>query len=267
MKPGLTEQPSPVAMILAAGYGTRLKPLTDRLPKALVSLQGKPLLYYILRRLQSLGIQHVVINVHHYADQILNYLDGRHFPGLLLSISDESEHLLDTGGALSKALPLFGLANEVLVHNVDVISDINLHTMLRQHRTNKAAATLAVRNRHSSRYLRISPEGLLCGWENRADSALRWSGAACPDSQQMAFSGIHILNVSLIRAMPAAGSFPIIPEYLRMAASHRIEAFPHNSDHWMDMGRPEDLSSLEQWMQTPEGKQWTQQYLDGWSPS
>lgn len=257
----------PVAMILAAGRGTRLKPLTDQLPKALAPLNNKPLLYYTLQRLQSQGVKRVVINVHHFAEKIRAYLVEHSFPGLDIQISDETALLLDTGGALSKALPLFEGAKEVVVHNTDVISDVSLSVMMQQHRDQHADATLAVRERNSSRYLRFSSENRLCGWENVATGELRWSGPACPASDRLAFSGIHIINTSLIRRLPSEGAFSIIPEYIRLAASYQIKAYAHSRSRWTDLGRPADLAGLEQWMQTKEGIQWTQKYLDGWSPS
>lgn len=257
----------PVAMILAAGRGTRLRPLTDQMPKALAPLNHKPLLYYVLLRLQSQGVNKVIINVHHFAEKIREYLDEQPFPGLEIHISDESALLLDTGGALSNVLPLLEGENEVLVHNVDVISDISIRAMLRQHRERQAEASLAVRERKSSRYLRFSSEGRLCGWENAATGEVLWSGPACHDADRLAFSGIHIVNTRLIRKLPPDGAFPIIPEYLRLASSSRIDAYPHSHSLWTDLGRPEDLAGMDQWLQTKEGIQWTRKYLQGWSPS
>ena len=257
----------PVALILAAGRGTRLRPLTDHLPKALAPLNHKPLLYYVLRRLQSQGVCKVIINVHHFSEKIRQYLDDQPFPGLEIQISDESALLLDTGGALTKVLPLLEGEKEVLVHNVDVISDISISAMVRQHRAHQAEASLAVRKRKSSRYLCFSAEGSLCGWENAATGEILWSGSACHDADRLAFSGIHIINTSLIRELPPEGAFPIIPQYLRLAASFRIEAYPHSHSLWTDLGRPEDLAALDQWLQTKEGIQWTRNYLQGWSPS
>ncbi len=272
------------AMILAAGLGTRLKPLTDTRPKALVELAGRTLLEITLTRLRTFGVTEVIINVHHFADQILAYLKSHNNFGLRIEISRE-EVLLDTGGGLKKAASFFledsnRLDEPFLLHNVDVISNIDLHAMLQFHTENQALATLAVQSRETSRPLLFDDHHQLrgrraggtatpgcasqttapqypsakaapsaettmnCHSERSEESAFSESPAGHPQPYQvLAFSGIHIISPRLFPMLTEEGIFSIIPSYLRLAAQgQKILAFRADQYYWRDLGRPADLT-------------------------
>lgn len=230
------------AMILAAGLGSRLRPLTNDKPKALVSVAGITLLMRAMRYVIDVGATRVIVNVHHFADQIENQLHAQSWPVPVL-VSDEREQLLDTGGALKHAQLLFGGKEPILVHNVDVLSRIDLGALLQQHQAHHAWATLAVSQRDSSRQLLWNEHGELCGWCNQVTGEQllvgEWDMAQL---QCMAFSGIAMVEPRLISLLPPADRpYPIIPEYLKQAATHRIDCFVHAADQWLDVGKPETL--------------------------
>jgi NDP-sugar pyrophosphorylase family protein len=218
--------------ILAAGLGTRLRPLTDDRPKALVEVGGMTLLERTIRRLESAGINHIVINVHHFADKVIDFVNT-HTWQARTDISDERDLLLDTGGALKHAAPLFSGREEVLVHNVDILSDIDLQAVERHHRSEGNLVTLCVSRRQTKRLLAFDERGLLVG---RADEGL-------------AFSGISIVSPELFALLPEADRpYPVIDEYIRLSqAGHRIGAYLHDPAHWLDVGKPETLKQAEQW--------------------
>jgi mannose-1-phosphate guanylyltransferase len=259
------------AMILAAGLGTRLKPLTDTRPKALVELSGRTLLEITLSRLRTFGVTEVIINVHHFTDQVIDYLKSNNNFGMRIEISRE-EVLLDTGGGLKKAAWFFvedptRLDEPFLLHNVDVISTIDLSRMLQFHKENHALATLAVQSRETSRYLLFN-DHQLCGRragqdgkpelvrsnlaaplrEGTASAVPRTaenSGALAPEAKlhALAFSGIHILSPRLLPLLTEEGVFSIIPSYLRLSAQdQKILAFRADQYYWRDLGRPADLA-------------------------
>lgn len=218
--------------ILAAGLGTRLRPLTNDRPKALVEVGGVTLLERTIRRLESAGINHIVINVHHFADKVIDFVNT-HTWQARTDISDERDLLLDTGGALKHAAPLFSGREEVLVHNVDILSDIDLQAVERRHRSEGNLVTLCVSRRQTKRLLAFDERGLLVG---RADEGL-------------AFSGISIVSPELFALLPEADRpYPVIDEYIRLSqAGHRIGAYLHDPAHWLDVGKPETLKQAEQW--------------------
>lgn len=218
--------------ILAAGLGTRLRPLTDDRPKALVEVGGATLLERAIRRLEAAGIDHIVVNVHHFADQVEDFVYRRRWSAAI-DISDERALLLDTGGGLKHAAPLFSGHDNVLVHNVDILSDIDLRDVERRHRAEGNLVTLCVSRRPTRRLLAFGPDGLLRG---RADEGL-------------AFSGISVVSPTLFPLMPAAdGPYPVVDEYIRLArAGHRIGSYLHAADRWIDVGKPETLKLAEQW--------------------
>lgn len=234
------------AMILAAGLGTRLRPLTNDRPKALVEIAGHTLLEITLRRLRTFGVQDVIVNTHHYADSIARYLQEHRNFGMRIAISHE-ETLLDTGGGLKKAAPFFldspGDSQEpFILHNVDVVSTIDLARMLRLHTEQNALATLAVQDRNTARPLLFDEAGQLCGRRTGPDAEAEWARPAHP-AQPLAFSGIHILSPRLFAGMEEQGKFPIIPAYLRLAArGEKILAFRADEYYWRDLGRPESLA-------------------------
>jgi mannose-1-phosphate guanylyltransferase len=233
------------AMILAAGLGTRLKPLTDDRPKALVEIEGRTLLEICLTRLSEFGIQEVIINVHHFADQIVDYLKARNNFGMKIEISRE-DILLDTGGGLKKAACFFlqnpsGLDQPFILHNVDVISTIDLGHMVQSHQENKALATLAVMKRESSRQLLFDDAQRLCGRRKGSgapDEIVRNSPAPSP----LAFCGVHVISPRLLGLIEQDGIFSIIDTYLKLAASgENIHAFRADEYYWRDLGRIEQI--------------------------
>jgi mannose-1-phosphate guanylyltransferase len=233
------------AMILAAGLGTRLRPLTDNRPKALVELAGRTLLEITLARLRSFGIREVIVNAHHFADQIVDYLKANANFGMRIEISRE-DVLLDTGGGLKKAAWFFledsARADEpFLLHNVDVISTIDFDRMLQFHSENRALATLAVQRRESSRYLLFDEQGQLCGRHAGRDSAEEFARHAAKH-EPLAFSGIHVISPRLLNLISEEGVFSIISTYLRLAEQgEKIVAFRANEYYWRDLGRVSDL--------------------------
>lgn len=232
------------AMILAAGLGTRLRPLTDTRPKALVEINGRTLLEITLTRLRSFGVNEVVINVHHFADMVVDYLKSHNNFGVRVEISREDDLLLDTGGGLKKASWFFlekaghSSPEPFLLHNVDVISTIDLQRMRQFHNEHRVLATLAVQARASSRLLLFNNDLQLVG-RRASDSSLvnRDSRAA------FAFSGIHIISPRLLPMLTEEGVFSVIDAYLRLAAQgEKILAFRADEYYWRDLGRPADLS-------------------------
>ncbi len=228
------------AMIFAAGLGTRLRPLTNDRPKALVEVGGYPLLEIALRRLLAFGYEEVVVNVHHFADQIEDFLQRNNNFGAVIHISDERKQLLDTGGGLRKAAKWLQGGDSFLVHNADILTDLDLHALRRAHDASGALATLAVRDRKTSRYLLFDEEGLLSGWKNANTGAEKISRAV-PSTTALAFSGIQYLHPRLFDYMPEQEAFSIIDVYLNAARSAKIAGFRHEHSQWLDVGKPDAL--------------------------
>jgi NDP-sugar pyrophosphorylase family protein len=231
-------------MILAAGLGTRLRPLTNDRPKALVEVAGHTLVEIALSRLRAFGICDVIINVHHFADMVVDYLKAHANFGMNIAVSGE-DILLDTGGGLKKASYFFlqdSQSEPFLLHNVDVISTIDLGRMLTSHRTSNALATLAVQNRKTSRYLLFDEQLRLCGRQGGADRGpeiVRHASRAEP----LAFSGIHVISPRLLTMITEDGVFSIIDTYLRLAAAgEKIIAFHADEYYWRDLGKPDHLT-------------------------
>ena len=233
------------AMILAAGMGTRLRPLTDDRPKALVEVGSRTMLEIALARLRSFGVREVIVNIHHYADMILDYLDANRNFGMRIEVSRE-EALLDTGGGLKKAAWFFledrGSSQEpFIVHNVDVVSAIDLGRMMRFHIEQGALATLAVQDRQTSRPLLFDGRGQFCGRRVGPDGKLELVRPAL-EVQVLAFAGIHMISPRLFAKMIEEGAFSIIPAYLRLSAmGENLIAFRADEYYWRDLGRPESV--------------------------
>ncbi len=229
------------AMILAAGLGTRLRPLTDHRPKALVEVAGRTLLEITLARLRTFGISDVIINVHYFADMILKYLEKNDNLGMRIEISRE-EVLLDTGGGLKKAAYFFREQSEpFILHNVDVISTIDLGRMVQFHAENQALATLAMQDRKTSRYLLFDEARQLCGRRSGSDEKTELVRSSQP-VQALAFSGIHVISPRIFSMMSEEGVFSIIQSYLRLAAQgEKILGFRVDEYYWRDLGRPENV--------------------------
>lgn len=217
--------------ILAAGLGTRLRPLTDDRPKALVEINGITLLERTIHRLEDAGINHIVVNVHHFADKVIDFISSHSWQARI-DISDERDLLLDTGGGLKHAAPLFSGTDNVLVHNVDILSNINLCDVEHRHKSDGNLVTLCVSQRPTKRLLAFNSNGLLLG---RA-------------SEGLAFSGISMVSPALLPLLPEANHpYPIIDEYIKLSPSHRIAAYLHPADGWLDVGKPETLEKARQW--------------------
>lgn len=234
--------------IPAAGLGTRLLPLTEHLPKALVEVDGEPLLQIAINTLVEQGVTRVVVNIHHFSDLVRDYLSSRNW-GVEVLISDESEQLLDTGGGLKHASSLFLPDEPILIHNVDVLSRINFYEMLHCHRQNRNFATLCVSKRNTSRNLLFDDSNALIGWLNRNSGETIWAAAPVSHYHPFAFSGIAILEPAFLDLLPPCDKpYPIIPAYLEVAKTHRISFFPHQPSDWLDVGTPQTLSQAQSWI-------------------
>ena len=233
------------AMILAAGLGTRLRPLTNDRPKALVDVGGRTMLEITLSRLRAFGIRDVIINVHYFADMIVEYLKKNDNFGMHIEISRE-DVLLDTGGGLKKAAHFFledqsDSERPFVLHNVDVISTIDLARMAEFHRENRALATLAVQDRETSRYLLFDERQQLCGRRIGRDQKDELVGSGKP-TQALAFTGVHIISPRIFDLMLENGVFSIVTAYLRLAGQgEKIPSFRADGYYWRDMGRPDDV--------------------------
>ena len=234
-------------MVLAAGLGTRLRPLTADRPKALVELAGHTLLEITLSRLQAFGIRDVIINVHHFADMIVDYLKAHDNFGMHIAVSRE-EILLDTGGGLKKAAYFFqedtACSEEpFILHNVDVISTIDLRRMVEFHTENHALATLAVQDRATSRYLLFDQQLRLCGRRGQKTELVR----PAQQVKALAFSGVHVISPRLLTMMNEEAVFSIITTYLDQAArGETILGFRADEYYWLDLGRPENVMQATQ---------------------
>jgi NDP-sugar pyrophosphorylase family protein len=237
------------AMVLAAGLGTRLRPLTDDRPKALVTVAGRAMLEIVLARLRAAGVTEVIVNAHHFAEQIEQFLKGREDFGMRIEVSREAE-LLDSGGGIKNAAWFFledgpDRGAPFIVHNVDVISTIDLTRMIRTRNETNALATLAVAMRDSSRQLIFDQDGLLCGRRAGRD-ALPEIVRPAQQTLQFAFSGIHVISPRIFAQLNETGAFSIIDAYLRLAAAgERVAAFRAEEFYWRDLGKPESIAAAE----------------------
>jgi N-acetyl-alpha-D-muramate 1-phosphate uridylyltransferase len=232
------------AMILAAGLGTRLKPITDIKPKALVEVGGFTMLELSIRYLKKYGIKKLIINVHHFPDQIKDFLEEKNNFGLEILFSDESDALLDTGGAIKKARPLFDPQSPFILMAVDILTDLDLGAMIEFHEKHKPLVTLAVKDRSTSRSLLFNSSMQLKGWRNNRTGQLKGV-----DSDQglipLGFSVIHIIEPSIFNLIEEEGAFSIIDLYLRLMVRSKILGFRQDSSAWLEFGRIETIRELE----------------------
>ncbi|HZJ74801.1 MAG TPA: nucleotidyltransferase family protein [Perlabentimonas sp.] len=235
------------AFVLAAGLGTRLGALTSKRPKALVELNGKPLLEHILVRLASFGFTDIVVNVHHYAEQIVSFINSHSF-GASIKISDESDKLLDTGGAILKAKPFLKGNEPFLVHNVDIVSDIDLAQLMERHLRSNPLATLAVGDRYSSRKLLFDSSMNLWGWKNIVTGETKMPRKSDCELIEMAFSGIHVVSPSFYSKVMSSDAFPIISEYLELSKTEPIIGFNTSDNFIIDSGKIENLPMAEDFL-------------------
>ena len=240
------------AMIFAAGLGTRLKPLTNHMPKALVPVAGRPMLEHVILKLKAAGFNELVINIHHFGEQILDFLRANQSFGLTIHISDERDCLLDTGGGIRKAEPFFRGNEPFLIHNVDILSDTDLKALYEYHRQSGNDATLLASRRKMIRYLLFDDEKRLCGWINKDTLQTKPEGFAYnPEHHhEYAFSGIHVISPSLFHYMDErwTGKFSIMDFYLQTCREARIGGRLTDTLHLIDIGKPETLTQAEEFL-------------------
>lgn len=229
------------AMIFAAGLGTRLQNETKYKPKALVEIGGITLLERAIAKLIHTGVEEIVVNVHHFADLVIDFIQSRDW-GIPIHISNETEKLLETGGGLKKAAHFFSGHSPILIYNVDILSNIDLNVLKEAHLNSGALATLVVRNRQTQRYFKFDKEKNLVGWINKKTGESFVSRSKhFETSEAMAFSGIHIIQPGLLKMMPGEDRFSIVKVYLELAKTHTIKGYYDESDLWMDVGKPAQL--------------------------
>ena len=229
------------AMIFAAGLGTRLKPWTDHHPKALAMVNGKSLLQRNILYLQEYGITEVVINVHHFADQIIDAVKRNQGWGSSVIISDETDAVLETGGGLKKAAPLFAGEENMVILNADILTNLQLDQMILQHKQTNALATLAVSQRESSRYFLFGSDSQLKGWTNVNTGEVKPEGLSTEGLFNRAFSGLHVIQTALFQKIGREGKFSMVDVYLDLCATEAIYAFDHTGALLLDVGKPESL--------------------------
>jgi MurNAc alpha-1-phosphate uridylyltransferase len=242
-------------MILAAGLGSRLKPLTDKTPKPLLQVGDFRMLDLILAFLHKHGVDELIINVHHLADQMMEYVIEKRWEGLKIEISDETEQLLNTGGGMLKASDFLKQDKDFVLMASDILTDLNLSEMIAQHRKNKSLATLAVKERKTSRDLMFDSNNCLSGWKNNQTGEVKEPKGRLPE-KSLGFSGIHVLNSSLFEKIIEKGAFSIIDLYLRLAETECIKAYDHSGGKWLEFGR---LENIENARETPEFKYLTRE--------
>jgi len=233
------------AFILAAGLGTRLKPITDSKPKALVEINGIPLIEHLIKKLISFGFSSIIINIHHFADQIVDFVKSKKSFGIDIQFSDERDLLLDTGGGLKKAQWFFDDIKPFLIHNVDALTNINLVEMYNYHLQKNSIATLAVQKRNSSRYFYFDELATLCGWINEKSKEEKIVRESVNELKKFAFSGIQFVNPSIFELMPRSDIFSLVDLYLSIASQHRITYFDHSNSLFIDLGKKENLTEAE----------------------
>ncbi len=241
------------ALVFAAGLGTRLAHLTNNKPKALVEVNGKPMLLHAIEKLLNIGVKRIVINVHHHADQVISFVNGLRFTGVDLMISDEREMLLETGGALLKAAPLFLKDKPIILYNADVLTGANLKHMIDYHNVKGGMATLMVKKRDTSRYFLFDDSMRLSGWEN----VLKGDRMITRSEQNLtsyAFSGVHIVNQELLSLLGEVRKFSIVKGYLDISDQVSVFGWKDWDEYWFDMGSPEKLQVVNEFFKSDKNK-------------
>jgi N-acetyl-alpha-D-muramate 1-phosphate uridylyltransferase len=235
------------AMILAAGLGTRLKPWTDHHPKALAVVNGKSLLQRNIEYLQQFGITEVLVNVHHFADQIIDAVQKNNGWGSQITISDETDEVLETGGGLKKAAWYFEGTSSFVLMNVDILTSLDLSAMIQAHESTRPLATLAISERATSRYFLFDDQQQLKGWRNVVTGEEKPAEISkkIVDLKQMAFSGIHIIDPALLKLMERTGKFSMVDVYLDLCDKHSILGYDHTGAVLVDVGKPESIIKAE----------------------
>lgn len=233
------------AMILAAGLGTRLKPLTDSTPKALIKIKDFTLLELQIRKLKAEGFNQIIINVHHFADKIKDYLKQSNFFECSIEISDESEKLLETGGGLKKAAHFFSDDKPFIIYNVDILSNISLNKLMEVHKASGSVATLAVQDRKSSRKFFFDKSNTLCGWINEKSGEKILTKDRQTELFPYSFSGIQVVDPKIFKYFPDKDVFSLVEFYLTTAKREEIIGYVHNEDEWIDLGKIENIKKAE----------------------
>ena len=241
------------AMIFAAGLGTRLKPLTDNMPKALVPVLGKPLLEHVIEKLKSAGFDEIIINIHHFGEQIIEFVESKNNFGIHIEFSDERKKLLDTGGAIKKASWFINEDESILIHNVDILSDINIAEVYNQHLQNNAMATLVVSDRQTFRYLLFDENDNLQGWinEKTGETKSPLQNFTPLNYKKLAFSGIHVLSADALKLMKEwPDKFSIIDFYLFICNKKVVQSYESNESSMIDVGKLDSLKKAEEFLQS-----------------
>lgn len=234
------------ALIFAAGFGTRMKPITDSIPKALVTIKDKTLLEILIQKLINSGFNHIVINVHYLSDKMIEFLNSHPFDADIF-ISQEEE-LLDTGGGLKNAQQYFSGKHPILIHNVDVLSNLDLNDIYTLHIKNKSIASLAVSNRNTSRYFLFDKQLNLKGWKNKSTNETKYAGDQKEGLTELAFSGIQVISPDIFDILPGKKIFSITDAYLEIAKTHPIKGYVHQAKDWLDVGKPEMIPVAENFL-------------------
>lgn len=238
------------ALILAAGVGSRLKPMTDATPKALIAVGGVPILERVLLQLKAAGVKSFVVNAHHHPQMVADFcaeLSRRH--GVPVSVSREDDLLLDTGGAVKRASALLRGREPFFVHNADVLTDLNLRALYAAHEDDGALVTLSVRERDSARSYLFDAKDRFVGHDDLGAGRTTWAKGPVPNAQRLPFDGIHVISPEFLDKITEGGVFSITKVYLRMAAAHAdIRAFRSDASTWHDIGTPEKLAAAERWL-------------------
>lgn len=238
------------AMILAAGLGTRLKPFTNTTPKALVPILGKPVIEHVILKLIDSGFNEIIINIHHFGEQIIDFIKSKNSFGVRIEFSDERDKLLDTGGAIKKASWFLDVNESILIHNADILSDVNLSSIYNTHITNNSMATLVVNERKTSRYLFFDGKNNLKGWINEnSGKTISSSEYNTLEHHKLAFFGIHVLSgdaISYMKSFP--DKFSIIDFYLSMCDTKSVHAYIANDNNMIDVGKLESLKKAEDFL-------------------
>jgi NDP-sugar pyrophosphorylase family protein len=236
------------AMLFAAGLGTRLKPFTDKHPKALAPVNGKPLLQRNIEYMKSYGVEDFIVNTHHFADQIEDFLKQHDNFGVRVTLSYEPGQALETGGGLKQAGWFFKDDTQpFLVMNADILTDLDLGAIVRYHQSHKPLATLAVTHRKSSRNFLFDDAMRLHGWTNLQTGEKRMSRPYADDLQPLAFTCVHVVEPRMIPLITQEGKFSIIDTYLDLARTHEIRGYLHDQDCVVDVGRPESITEAEKY--------------------
>lgn len=236
------------AFVLAAGLGSRLGNLTTKIPKALIKVNGKTMLQTTIEKLVAAGVSEIVVNIHHFGELIIEHLEQNNNFGCNVKISDERNKLLDTGGALINARSFFSTNETILVHNVDIISAVDLQEMYRYHTAKNSDITLSIRDRSTNRKLMFDKGMRLKGWKNKTSGETKWAGAAENDLKEFAFSGIYLISTKCIDQISLTGAFSVVDAWIELSKFYLVTGYPDDSSYWFDLGTSEKINEAEEYI-------------------